>query len=110
VGVYGVLACGVAERRQEIAVRLALGAQPSQVSGLVLAEGLAAVGAGLAVGLAAAALLTRFLGGLLHGVGPVDPATYALVASGLVIVALVAGLVPALRATRTDPAEALRQE
>ena len=110
VGVYGVLACGVAERRQEIAVRLALGARPSHVSGLVLAEGLAAVGAGLVVGLVAAALLTRFLGGLLHGVKPLDPATYAWVASGLVFVAVLAGLVPALRATRTDPAVALRQE
>jgi predicted permease len=110
VGVYGVLAYGVAERRQEIAVRLALGARPSHVSGLVLGEGLAAVGAGLAVGLVAAALLTRLLGGLLHGVKPLDPATYAGVASGLVIVALLAGLVPALRATRTDPAVALRQE
>ena len=85
-------------------------ARPSHVSGLVLGEGLAAVGAGLAVGLVAAALLTRLLGGLLHGVKPVDPATYAGVASGLVIVALLAGLVPALRATRTDPAVALRQE
>jgi putative ABC transport system permease protein len=110
VGVYGVLAYGVAERRQEIAVRLALGARPSHVSGLVLGEGLAAVGAGLGVGLVAAALLTRFLGGLLHGVGPVDPATYVAVASGLAIVAVLAGLVPALRATRTDPAVALRQE
>jgi len=110
VGVYGVLAYGVAERRQEIAVSLALGARPSHVSRLVLGEGLAAVGAGLGVGLAAAALLTRFLGGLLHGVKPADPATYAGVASGLVTVALLAGLVPALRATRTDPAVALRQE
>ena len=110
VGVYGVLAYGVAERRQEIAVRLALGARPSHVSGLVLGEGLAAVGAGLVIGLAAAALLTRFLSGLLHGVRPVDPATYAGVASGLVIVALLAGLVPALRATRTDPAVALRED
>jgi putative ABC transport system permease protein len=110
VGVYGVLAYGVAERRQEIAVRLALGARPSHVSGQVLAEGLAAVGAGLLVGLLAAAFLTRLLIGLLHGVRPLDPATYAGVGSGLVIVALLAGLVPALRATRTDPAEALRQE
>ncbi len=110
VGVYGVLAYGVTERRQEIAVRLALGARPSHVSGQVLVEGLAAVGAGLLIGLLAAAFLTRLLSGLLHGVRPLDPATYAGVASGLVIVALLAGLVPALRATRTDPAVALRQE
>jgi ABC-type antimicrobial peptide transport system permease subunit len=109
-GVYGVLAYGVAERRQEIAVRLALGARPSHVSGLVLREGLAAVGAGLAVGLVAAALLSRFLGSLLYSVRPVDPATYGAVALGLLAVALLAGLAPALRATRTDPAVALRQE
>jgi putative ABC transport system permease protein len=110
VGVYSVLAYGVAERRQEIAVRLALGARPSHVSGLVLREGLFAVGVGLVVGLTAAALVSRFLGGLLHEVKPADPATYAAVALGLSAIAVLAGLVPALRATRTDPAIALRSE
>ncbi len=110
VGVYGVLAYGVAERRQEIAVRLALGARPSHVRRLVLGEGLASVGAGLVAGLLAAAVLARFLRGLLHEVGPVDPATYAAVALGLAAVALLAGVVPAWRATRTDPAVALREE
>jgi putative ABC transport system permease protein len=110
VGVYGVLAHGVAERRQEIAVRLALGAPPSQVSREVLGEGLAAVGAGLVLGLLAAALVSRSLGSLLHEVKPVDPVTYAAVAVGLAAVAVLAGLAPAVRATRTDPAAALRQE
>jgi putative ABC transport system permease protein len=110
VGVYGVLAMGVAERRQEIGVRMALGAEAAAVSRLVLGEGLAAVGAGLTLGLAAAALLSRFLGGLLHGVRPLDPATYLAVAAALGAVALVAGLLPALRAARTDPAIALRAE
>jgi predicted permease len=110
VGVYGVLAHGVAERRQEIAVRLALGAPPSQVSREVLGEGLAAVGAGLVIGLLAAAVVSRSLGSLLHEVKPVDPVTYAAVAVGLSAVAVLAGLVPAVRATRTDPAGALRQE
>ena len=91
-------------------MRLALGARPSHVSGLVLGEGLAAVGAGLVAGLLAAALLSRLLSGLLHEVKPVDPVTYGGVAAGLAAVALLAGLVPALRATRTDPAVALRQE
>ena len=110
VGVYGVLAMGVAERRQEIGVRMALGARAGSVSRLVLGEGLAAVGSGLALGLVAAALLSRFLGGLLHDVRPLDPSTYLAVAFALAAVALVAGLVPALRAARTDPAIALRNE
>jgi putative ABC transport system permease protein len=110
VGVYGVLAMGVAERRQEIGVRMALGARAGNVSRLVLGEGLAAVGSGLALGLVAAALLSRFLGGLLHDVRPLDPSTYLAVAFALAAVALVAGLVPALRAARTDPAIALRNE
>jgi len=110
VGVYGVLAMGVAERRQEIGVRMALGAQAAAVSRLVLVEGLAAVGSGLVLGLAVAAILSRFLVGLLHGVRPVDPATYFAVAAALGGVALVAGLLPAWRAARTDPAIALRAE
>jgi ABC-type antimicrobial peptide transport system permease subunit len=80
------------------------------VSGLVLGEGLAAVGAGLAIGLLAAAVVSRSLGSLLHEVKPVDPVTYAAVAAGLSAVAVLAGLVPAVRATRTDPAVALRSE
>jgi ABC-type antimicrobial peptide transport system permease subunit len=110
VGVYGVLAMGVAERRQEIGVRMALGARTGSVGRLVLGEGLAAVGSGLALGLVAAAYLSRFLGGLLHDVRPLDPSTYLAVAVTLSSVALVAGLVPALRAARTDPAIALRNE
>ena len=108
VGVYGVLAMGVAERRQEIGVRLALGAPAATVGRLVLREGLAAVGCGLAIGLVAAAFLSRFLVSLLSGVRPLDPASYLLVAAGLAAAALVSGLVPALRAARTDPAIALR--
>lgn len=110
VGVYGVLAYGVAERRQEIAVRLALGARPAHVGRLVLGEGLASVGAGLGLGLLSAALLSRFLGSLLHEVRPVDPVTYAAVGLGVMALAALAGLVPAWRATRTDPAVALRQD
>jgi len=110
VGVYGVLAMSVAERRQEIGVRMALGARAANVSGLVLGEGLAAVGSGLALGLVAAALLSRMLGDLLHDVRPLDPWTYLAVAAALSSVALAAGLVPALRAARTDPATALRND
>jgi predicted permease len=110
VGVYGVLAMGVAERRQEIGVRLALGAQAATVGRLVLREGLAAVGCGLAIGLALAAFLSRFLVSLLSGVKPLDPGSYLLVAAGLAAVAVLSGLVPALRAARTDPAIALRAQ
>jgi predicted permease len=110
VGVYGVLAMGVAERRQEIGVRMALGAEAWNVRRLVLGEGLAAVGSGVVLGLVAAAFLSRFLGSLLHDVRPLDPSTYLAVAAALASVALVAGLVPALRAARTDPAVALRSE
>jgi hypothetical protein len=80
------------------------------VSAQILREGLAAVGAGVAAGLLAAALLSRALAGLLHEVKPLDPATYAAVALGLGVVATVAGLVPALRATLTDPSGAQRSE
>jgi predicted lysophospholipase L1 biosynthesis ABC-type transport system permease subunit len=110
VGVYGVLAVGVAERRQEIGVRIALGARAANVRRLVLGEGLLAVGAGLALGLVAATFLSRLLGSLLYGVRPLDPSTYAAVAAALASVELVAGLVPAMRAARTDPAIALRSE
>jgi predicted permease len=108
VGVYGVLAMGVAERRQEIGVRLALGAQAASVGGLVLREGLAALACGLAIGLVAAGFLSRFLVSLLSGVRPLDPGSYLLVAVGLGALAVMAGVVPALRAARTDPAIALR--
>jgi putative ABC transport system permease protein len=110
VGVYGVLAMGVAERRQELGVRLALGARAASVSALVLREGLTAVGLGLAMGLAGAALVSRLLVSLLHGVRPLDPASYLAVAVGLAAIALLAGLQPAWRATRTDPATALRSQ
>jgi putative ABC transport system permease protein len=110
VGVYGVLAMGVAERRQEIGVRLALGAQAATVGRLVLREGLTAVCCGLAIGLVAAGFLSRFLVSLLSGVRPLDPASYLLVAAGLAAVAVLSGLLPALRAARTDPAIALRAQ
>jgi ABC-type antimicrobial peptide transport system permease subunit len=110
VGVYGVLARGVAERRQELAVRLALGAEARHVTRLVLAEGLLTVGSGAALGLAAAAGLSRFLGTLLYAVPPSDGATYASVTLALLAVAVLAGVLPATIAARTDPSAALRAE
>jgi putative ABC transport system permease protein len=109
-GVYGVLARGVAERRQEIGVRLALGAAPAHLRRLVLGEGLVAVGTGAAAGLILAVPFARFLRGLLHEVTPLDPLTYTAVALGLLGVALAAGLLPADRAARIEPAVTLRAE
>ena len=91
-------------------MRLAIGAQAASVGRLVLGEGLVAVGCGLAIGLVAAALLSRFLVTLLSGVRPLDPGSYLLVAVALAAVAVVSGLVPALREARTDPAIALRSQ
>ncbi|MFP3940362.1 MAG: FtsX-like permease family protein [Thermoanaerobaculia bacterium] len=107
-GLYGVTAYAVARRRREIGIRIALGARRGRVLGLFVGEGLAVVVLGVAAGLAAAWGAGRLLEGLLYGVAPGDPATYAAVAAGLTAVALAATLLPAHRATRVDPAPVLR--
>ena len=110
VGLYGLVSFTVSARTQEIGVRMALGAQRQSVLALVLGEGLRLVVAGLAIGLVAAAALTRGLASLLFEVTPTDPLTYAGVAALFVGVALVAVAVPARRASRVDPLVALRYE
>jgi putative ABC transport system permease protein len=110
VGLYGVLAYLVARRTHEIGIRMALGAARGQVLGLVLRHGVGLALAGLAAGLAAAAGATRLMRGLLYGVQPTDPATFATVAVALLIVAALASLVPASRAMRVSPVVALRTE
>jgi putative ABC transport system permease protein len=110
VGVYGVMAYSVAQRTQEIGVRMALGATPQSVFRLVLGHALRLVAAGVVVGLAAAAVLTRLLETLLYNTSPVDPPTFAATAAVLVIVATIATYVPARRGTRVAPVEALRAE
>ena len=110
IGIYGVLAYLVDQRRRELGIRMALGARPGDVLGLVLRQGSVPIGAGLAAGLAAAFGLTWFLKSLLYEVSTTDPSIYACVSMGLVAVALIAMLVPGWRATRIDPLEALRQE
>ncbi len=110
VGVYGVIAYGVAQRRREFGVRLALGAQPRDVLGLVLRQGGLMVGAGVGIGIALSVVATRGLRSLLYGVEPGDPVTLAAVATAILVVAGVACYVPALRSTRVDPTEALRAE
>ena len=110
IGVHGLLSYNVARRRQEIGIRMALGAGRGAVLGLVLREGLVIITAGLIVGLAGAVALTRLLRALLFGVSPTDPLTFVVVAAVLTVIALVATLLPARRAARVDPLPALRTE
>jgi len=108
LGVYGVLAYVVGLRRPEFGIRLAMGASGDQLRRMVLAQGLATAGLGAAAGLLGAAAASRLLRSVLFGVAPVDPATYALSAAILVIAAAGATWLPASRASRVHPAEALR--
>jgi putative ABC transport system permease protein len=110
LGVAGVLAYLVSRRRREIGIRMALGASRAHVLGLVLRRGMTYAGAGIAAGVAAAFFLTRLMEGLLYGVAPRDPVTFAAAALALLGIALVASAVPAFRASRVDPLEALRAE
>jgi predicted permease len=110
VGIYGVIAWTVRQRTREIGVRMALGAQRSAVLALVLRNGLKLAGAGIVLGLVGAMILTQLLRSLLFGVGPIDPVTFAAVPLLLVAVALLACWMPARRAARVDPLEALRYE
>jgi predicted permease len=110
LGIYGVLAYLVTQRQREIGVRLALGAQKSDVLRLVVGRGLVLAVAGVAIGIAGALVLTRFMQGVLYGVEATDPLTFVLVALGLLGVAVLASWLPARRASRVDPAVAIRYE
>lgn len=110
VGIYGVISYMVSRRTQEIGVRMALGAPRGSVLRHVVRQGMVLVGVGLGVGLVGAWGVSRVLSSLLYGVSATDPATYALTAAVLALVALTASWIPARRAARVDPVEALRSE
>jgi predicted permease len=110
VGIYGVIAYIVSQRRREVGIRIALGAHSTEVQRMFVIRGLMLTGTGLAVGLAAAAALMRLMSSLLFGVNPFDPVTYVAVVAGLGVVAVLATWLPARSATRIDPMLALRSE
>jgi putative ABC transport system permease protein len=110
VGVYGVISYSVSHRTREIGIRMALGAQRREVMAMIVKEGLLYAATGLALGAAGALALTRALSGLLYGISPTDPWTFALVSALLCGAALLACYLPARRATRIDPMLALRHD
>jgi predicted permease len=110
IGLYGVMSYGAAQRTREIGIRMAIGARPSDVIWLVLRETMLLVGAGVIIGLSAAFAVTRLVASLLFGLSPTDPLTVALAALLMLIVAALAGYLPARRAARVNPIAALRHE
>lgn len=110
IGIYGVLAYTVTQRTREFGIRTALGATVRDIMGMVLGKGLQLAGIGLGIGIVAALALTRLMTTLLYDVKPTDPFVFLGVAAGLVLVAVVASLLPSLRAVRIQPATALRDE
>jgi putative ABC transport system permease protein len=110
VGIYGIVSYSVTQRTHEIGIRMALGAQTGNVLSLILRNGLTLVLTGIVIGVAGALALTRFLTTLLFGVTPTDSVTFVVVCAVFFVIAMVASLIPALRATRVDPLVALRYE
>ncbi len=110
VGIYGVIAYAVAQRRREIGIRLALGAQRRELRWMFVRSALLLTGVGVALGVVAAAGLTQLMKSLLFGISPIDPLTYTAVVAVLGGVAVVASYLPARRAAAVNPVEALRAE
>jgi ABC-type antimicrobial peptide transport system permease subunit len=108
IGLYGVMAYSVSQRRREIGVRMALGANRGQVLTMVLRQAMTLVGIGLAIGMTGALAVSRVVTRLLFGMSPMDPVTFGGVVLVLLSVALMASYVPAWRASRLDPIKALR--
>jgi putative ABC transport system permease protein len=110
IGLFALMAYSVRQRSAEIGIRIALGAEPRRILAGTIGEGLRLAAAGLAVGLAGGAVLTRFLASLLFDTRTGDPATIAAVSASLLVVAALASWLPALRAAKTDPMKTLRAE
>ena len=110
IGIYGVLAFGVTLRAREFGIRQALGADRRAVLRLVLTQGLRTAGLGVAIGLAGAFVLTRFMSSLLFNIAPTDATTFAAIPALLLVVALLASYIPARRAAEVDPVVSLRYE
>jgi ABC-type antimicrobial peptide transport system permease subunit len=110
VGIYGVISYVVSQRTREIGARMALGATAPDVRGMVVKQGTLLSGMGVAVGLVAAGAMSRVMGSLLFGVSATDPLTYGTVAIALVVVALAASWIPAMRAAGVNPSNALRAD
>ena len=110
VGIYGVIAYAVSQRRRELGIRAALGAQRRELSGMFVRHSLLLSGIGVVIGLAVAAAVTRLMSTLLYGITPLDPVTYIVVPLVLIIATVIASYLPARRAASVDPVEALRSE
>ncbi len=110
IGIYGVMSYSFSQRTHEVGIRIALGAQRLDILRMAVGEGMRIVVIGLGLGLAGAAIVTRFFRSMLFNVAPIDPLTFASVAAILAGVALFACYIPARRATRVDPLVALREE
>jgi ABC-type antimicrobial peptide transport system permease subunit len=110
IGIYGVISYSVSQRRREIGIRLALGAQQSELRRMFVRSGLALAGSGVLIGLAAAVGLMRLMKSLLFGISPLDPVTYVAVPLILAAAAVLASYLPARRAAAVDPVEALKAE
>jgi ABC-type antimicrobial peptide transport system permease subunit len=108
VGLYGLVSYSVTQRTREIGLRMALGARPSGITGMVIKQGMVLTAIGVGAGLAGSLATTRFLAGFLFGVAPTDPITFAAISSVMAGIALLACYLPASRAMKIDPMVALR--
>jgi ABC-type antimicrobial peptide transport system permease subunit len=110
IGIYGVIAYVVAQRKRELGIRAALGARPPQLERMFVRQGIVLTGVGAAVGLSAAVALARVMSSLLFGVGPMDPTAYVAAGAVTIAAAALASYVPARRAAKIDPIETLRAD